>query len=125
MGNQSNEKIAGSVSSQQPEANAFVTIQCARIRTQVMEEHNGTHNTRKHEQVENHSWASMSETEIVTIYKTKKRQLTISKRGPPLGMYLMKTASSPLEARTSKKKFVKTKNVRRQLRKKGSSLGTY
>ena len=41
MGNRSNEKIAMSVPSQQPEANAFVTIQYASIRTQAMEEHKG------------------------------------------------------------------------------------
>ena len=45
----SNDEIAGSAPSRQLEANAFITIQYASIGTQEMEEHNGTHNARKHE----------------------------------------------------------------------------
>ena len=71
MGNPSNEIIARSVPSQQLEANAIITIQYASIGTQAMEEHNVTRNARKHEQVQNHSLASMATTEIVIIYKTK------------------------------------------------------
>ena len=124
MGNRSNEKIAGSVPSQQPEANAFVTIQYASIGTQAMEEHNRTHNARKHEQVENHSLPSMSTTEIVIIYKTKNVSPLLGKKGPSLGTYLVKTVSCPVEALTWKN-FVKTKNVSPLLGKKGPSLGTY
>ena len=89
MGNRSNEKIAGSVPSQQPEANAFVTIQYASIRTQAVEEHNGTHNTKKHEKVENHSLASMSTIAIVVFYKTKNVSQQLGKKGPSLGTYFV------------------------------------
>ena len=65
-----NKKIEGSVPSQQPEANAFVTYHYGRMKTQAVQEHNRVHNARKHEKVENHSLASMSTTKIVIIYKT-------------------------------------------------------
>ena len=90
-----------------------------------MEEHNGTHNARKHEQVENHSLASMSTTEIVIIYKTKNVSPLLGKKGPSLGTYLVETVSCPLEALTPRKSFVKTKNVKPLLGKKRPSLGTY
>ena len=66
MQNGSNKQIVGSVPSQQLEANAFLTIQHASIKAQVMEEDNGTHNAEKPEQAENHSLASMPTTEIVS-----------------------------------------------------------
>ena len=74
-------KIVGSVPSQQPEANALVTIQYASIETQIMEEHKGGHSVRKHEQIQNHSLATMSTTEIVIILTTKNVSPKLAKSG--------------------------------------------
>ena len=81
------KQIEGSVPSQQPEANAFVTDHYGSMKTQAVQEHNKAHNARKHEKVENHSSASMSTTEIVIIYKTKNVSKLLGKKGPLLGTY--------------------------------------
>ena len=60
-----------------------------------MEEHNGTHNARKHEQAQNHSLASMSTTEIVIIFKTKNVSPLLEKKGPSLGTFLVTTFFMP------------------------------
>ena len=90
-----------------------------------MEEHNGTHMARNHEQVENHSLASMSTIAIIVIHKTKNVSQLLGKKRPSLGMYLVESVSCLLQALTPKKSFVKTKNVKLLLGKKGPLLGMY
>ena len=83
--------------SQQPEANAFVTNHYGRMKTQAVQEHNRVHSARKHEKVENHSWASMSTTKIIMILKNKNVSKLLGRKGPLLGTYLVETVSCPLE----------------------------
>ena len=84
--------------SQKPEANAFVTDHYGSMKTQAVQEHNRAHNARKYEKVENHSWASMSTTKIIMIFKTKNVSKLLGRKGPLLGTYLVETVSCPLEA---------------------------
>ena len=86
------------MSSQQPEANAFVTDHYGSMKTQAVQEHNRAHNARKHEKVDNHLSESKSTTEIVIIYKTKNVSKLLGRKGPLLGTYLVETVSCPLEA---------------------------
>ena len=84
--------------SQQPEANAFVTDNYRSMKTQAVQGHDRAHNARKHEKVENQSWASMSTTKIIMIFKTKNVSKLLGRKGPLLGTYLVETVSCPLEA---------------------------
>ena len=83
--------------SQQLEANALVTDHYRSMKTEAVQEHNRAHNARKHEKVENHSWASMSTTKIIMIFKTKNVSKLLGRKGPLLGTYLVETVSCPLE----------------------------
>ena len=85
-----------------------------------MQEHNETHNARKHEKVEKYSLASMSTTEIVIMYKTKNVSKLLGKKGPLLGMYLVETVSCPLEALTPRKNFCQDKKCQATIRKEGA-----
>ena len=79
------KKIEGSVPSQQPEANAFVTDHYGRMKTQAVQEHNRVQNARKHEKVENHSLATMSTTKIIMIFENKNVSKLLGRKGPLLG----------------------------------------
>ena len=61
-----NKKIEGSVPSQQPEANAFVTNQDARMKPQAREEDNGAHNVGQLEQAQNHLLPTLSKSQNVS-----------------------------------------------------------
>ena len=92
------KKIEGSVPSQQPEANALFIDHYGSMKTQAVQEHNRAHNAKKHEKVENHSWAIMSTTKIIMIFKTRNVSKLLGRKGPLLGTYLVETVSCPLEA---------------------------
>ena len=83
--------------SQQQEANTFVIDHYESMKTQAVQEHNRVHNARKHKKVENYSWASMSTTKIIMIFKTKNVSKLLGRKGPLLGTYLVETVSCPLE----------------------------